>query len=387
MISHLGLGAALNQSTGATRGIEAHRKVEFVVSGEHFLTSNAKYSDVVLPITTEWERVGGFSTGNPEMIIFYSQVVEPLYEAKDDTWVNVEIFKRLGIDPAIVQPLSPQQELFNRVAGCTVIKEDGSGYETLVTITAEDIAELGVEGEPQEGRISYKDFKERGIYQVPRKPGDAFTYLDNKPFIDNPTENPLNTENGKFQIYSKGLSERIAAYGWDTLPPVAQYRPIKEGIEDTFADMDRQIKGEFPLQLLTIHYARRSHSTLDNVDWLREAFPQEFMINPIDAEARGIKHGETVLIISRHGKVIRPAYVTPRVMPGVTILGQGAWIEMDEETGVCKAGATNILNGGIPSGQGVQAYNTCNVQVRKWSGDSLPPDYKWPQRIVFGEEA
>jgi len=43
---------------GMTKGIEAHRKVDLVVSHAHFLTTNAKYSDFVLPLTTEWEKIG-----------------------------------------------------------------------------------------------------------------------------------------------------------------------------------------------------------------------------------------------------------------------------------------------------------------------------------------
>jgi anaerobic dimethyl sulfoxide reductase subunit A len=53
------------------------------------------------------------------------------------------------------------------------------------------------------------------------------------------------------------------------------------------------------------------------------------------------------------------------MIPGVTTLGQGAWAEMDLLTGVDRAGASNTLNGGNPTGQGVQAYNSCVVQVEK----------------------
>lgn len=383
MIAHLGVGASLNQSTGATAGIQAHRKVEFVVSSTSFMTTNARYSDLVLPVTTQWEREGGFLTGNPEMAIFYSKVTEPLFEAQDDDWISIEVGKRLGIDPEIMQPISKQQQIFNMIAGTTVIKEDGSGYEPLVTITEEQIQRLGVEGKSQFGRIFYNKFVETGIYQVERKPGDKLGYIEMKKFREDPEANPLKTATGKLEIHSQPLSDTIAAFGWDTLPPIAQYRPVKEGVEDTYTDWEKGVKGEYPLQLFTIHYARRSHSTLDNVDWLREAFPQEFMMNPIDAEARGIKQGDTAVIRSRHGKVMRRVRVTEKMMPGVTTLGQGAWIDMDEATGIDKGGCTNILNGGIPTGQGVQAYNTCVVEVEKWTGESLAPDYQWPQRITF----
>ncbi|NMA67803.1 MAG: molybdopterin-dependent oxidoreductase, partial [Desulfitobacterium sp.] len=385
LIWNLGVGNPLNQATNLMRGIEAFRKVEFVVTASHFLTTTAKYSDLVLPATTEWERIGGFLSGNPEMLIFYSQVTEPLYEAKDDKWIVKEVAKRLGLDTEELFPLSPQQMLFNQVAGATVMKEDGSDYEPLVTITAEDIAELGVEGTPQQGRISYKEFKEKGIYQVPRSPGDVYTYIDYKDFIDDPENNPLGTESGKFQIHSQGLADTIEAYGWDTIAPIAQYKYVLEGFEETFQDFEAGVKGEYPLQLTTIHYPRRSHSTLDNVSVLREAFQNRLYMHPSDAKERGITKDDLVKVTSRHGTVIRPVYLTERIVPGTLTLGQGAWAEIDEKTGYCLAGATNVLNGGNPTGQGVQAYNSCNVQVEKYVG-TLKPDYLWEKRIVSAQK-
>ena len=44
--------------------------------------------------------------------------------------------------------------------------------------------------------------------------------------------------------------------------------------------------------------------------------------------------------------------MTEVMMPGVVTLGEGAWVELDEETGIDKAGATNTLCGTHLSGQG-----------------------------------
>jgi len=111
-------------------------------------------------------------------------------------------------------------------------------------------------------------------------------------------------------------------------------------------------------------------------------------MNPLDAEERGIKHGDIVLIRSRHGQTLRPVCVTPRMTPGVVTLPHGAWVEMDEATGIDKAGADNILNGPVSTGQGVSGWNSCNVQVEKYTGSiKLNPDYTWPQRIPLKEEA
>ena len=74
----IGEAAALNQHPNVNEGIEAFRKVDFVVTSSHFLTTNAKYSDVVLPATTQWERDGALLTGNREMMIYGQKAVEPL---------------------------------------------------------------------------------------------------------------------------------------------------------------------------------------------------------------------------------------------------------------------------------------------------------------------
>ena len=120
---------------------------------------------------------------------------------------------------------------------------------------------------------------------------------------------------------------------------------------------------------------------MDNVPYLREAFPQECWINNIDAEKQGIKNNDTVMILNPHGKVIRRAKVTPCIIPGTIALGNGAWVDKDEETGIDKAGAANTVQAPKPRGQGFQAWNSARVQLKKYD-QPLEPDHVWPQRIV-----
>jgi anaerobic dimethyl sulfoxide reductase subunit A len=74
---------------------------------------------------------------------------------------------------------------------------------------------------------------------------------------------------------------------------------------------------------------QRAHSTFDNVDYLQEAHPQALEINPLDAAARGIRNGDLVKVFNDRGVVIVPAHITPRIMPGVACLPQGAWYTPD----------------------------------------------------------
>lgn len=383
MIYH-GYEAHLQTRSAQTKGIEAHRKVEFVVSTGHFLTTNCKYADILLPITTEWEKVGGFGGfSNRETLVFYSQVTEPLFEAKSDMWIAQELGKRLGLVPTEICPVDENQQFYNKIAGAKVIRADGKTMETLVTLTAADIQELGAKGEPQQGRISFQELKTKGVYQVERKPGDNLGFIAYEAFRKDPVANPLKTASGKLEIHSQALADFIKAYGFTEIQPIPTYNPAVEGREATYQDFKGKVKGDYPLQVINPHYLRRSHTILDNNPWLREAWPNPVFLSSKDAEERGIKTGDTVLIKSKHGRTLRIAEVTETLMPGVVGLPHGAWVQMDEKNQVDTAGSDNILTGPIPTGQGIGAWNTTICQVEKWTGTPLTADVKWPLRIVL----
>jgi anaerobic dimethyl sulfoxide reductase subunit A len=377
---------AMNQTGGTTTSLKAIRKLDFIVSCDLFLTNKSKYADVVLPGTTPWEDVGFMKNGHdPENILCYRQVIDPLFEAKDIAWIETELAKRLGLDPNKIHPLSPKQRFFNQVAGTTYL----NGKETvpLVTITADDIKAWGVTGKPQQGVITIEKFLDQGGYVIQRKPGDVYEMIASMPaqmFRADPVKNPAKTESGKLEIYCKELARYLNAFGFDKSEPIAKYERPTEGIEDTYADWDKKIKGDYPLQLCTPHYMRRAHTMYNNVPYLRRAFPQEMVMNQVDADARGLQNGDTVLVSSRHGKVLRHVNVTNFIIPGVVELGEGSWFEYDDAEAIDKGGCVNVLGAARPSGQGMEPFNSINVQVEKWTGAPLEPDYTWPYRTILG---
>ncbi|NLJ72004.1 MAG: molybdopterin-dependent oxidoreductase [Syntrophomonadaceae bacterium] len=388
VIYHSG-GATLQTSDGMAKGIEAHRKVDLVVSHSQFLTTNSKYADIVLPVITEWEKFGGFDGGtlvhssNREIIITYSQITEPLYEAKSDQWIAVELAKKLGLDPKKAFPFDEKQQYFNELASITVIDEDGKTYGPLVTISQDDIKELGVTGQPQNGKITYKEFKENGVYQVKRYQGDNYGYIAYEDFVKDPQQNPLDTESGKLEIYSRNLADTINAMGFSKIEPIPTYIKVIDGYEDTYKDWATKEKGEFPYQLINPHYLRRSHSVFDNVKWLQEAWANPVFLNPKDAKENGIAKGDTVLITSQYGKILRNASLTELLRPGVIALPHGSWADVDEKTGIDHGGADNILSGQTPTGQGVSGFNTVIVRIEKYNGARLISDVEKPSKIVL----
>ena len=382
-------GNTFNQVSGTPKSVKALRKLEFVVALDTTFSNKSKYADIVMPGTTRWEEYGNVVTSDNQTVIVFSQVTSPLHEARDLAWVETELAKRLGIDLNTVHPLSPQQRFFKQIAGSAYFSAEAMNYVPLVTITEEDIKEWDVDVKPQKGLMGIQEFIDQGGYSVPRTPGDVYNVINDNSFPQmfraDPVANPVLTESGKLEIYCKELASYITAYGFDKGEPIAKYIQPVEGIEDTYADWEKKIKGDYPLQMFTPHILRRAHSSYNNVPTLRRAFPQEFMMNIIDAEARGIKTGDTVLVTSRHGKVLRRAKVSEFIIPGAVSLGEGAWFDFDEETGIDKGGCTNTLSGTRPGGMGMEPFNSCNVQVQKWAGKPLEPDYKWPQRIPLKE--
>ena len=376
----------LNQGPATMLGIEAYRKMDTVIAQNLVMTTTCKYADIVLPISSMWERYGIFEQAYREQLIWTSQVVEPLFECRSDMDVALALADRLGVDKEALCPEADAQAVFNTVAAAKVLNEDNETWDNLVTITEDDLATLGVEGTPQEGRVPILDFKRDGIYTIERTPDDGRNFVPFQAFLEDPEANALKTESGKLEIYCRAASEKVHGWGFAELDPICKYVPPTEGYEETFADWETKEKGEYPFQILSLHILRHSHSTFANVPNLREAFDHPLYMNPLDAEGVGVQTGETVLITSKWGRCLRPVLVTETMMPGVLGMGQGAWVEIDEETGIDKAGCMNVLCGPNVTTTGFQSWNTCICNVEKWDGEELVPDYLWDAREVFKEE-
>ncbi len=385
MINHHGSQQIMNTSPGENLAIEAHRAVDFVLASGFYMTMQCWYADIVLPSATPWENPEKsiLMKTNKETIMAVEPITEPLFEAQRDALTDEQLAAKFGLAPDLINPVSFAQQEWNKLQGATALASDGKTMEPLFTIETDDIPE-GVEGKTQQGKVTIKQFYKDKIWRVERKDGDNYGYTALKDFIDDPVANPRDTESGKFEIYCKAIAEWVDAVGFNKEPksPIGKYLVPEEGYETTFSDWENKVKGEYPLQLYSLHCLRTTHSSSDNSPILREAFPNDLQINPIDANERGLKKGDTVLITSRWGQSLRNVDISERIMPGVVKLDHSTWPEIDEETGIDYAGSANILIGPIRSGSGIQAWNNCNVQVEKWTGDPLTPDCDRPVRFV-----
>ncbi|MBC7343198.1 MAG: molybdopterin-dependent oxidoreductase, partial [Clostridia bacterium] len=276
------------------------KKCEFIVTIDNFLTPSARFSDIVLPETTHFERediVSIYTFGGHA--IYLNKVVEPMYECRNLYDICADIAGRLGFKEAFTEGKTQEQW----------------------------VEELCRQAEKLDPNFHFEEFKRTGIYKIDRKP--VVAYAD---FIKDPDKNPLKTPSGKIEIFVKDFYD----FGNPKeVPAIPKYISAWEGPEDP-------LREKYPLQCIGFHYKRRAHSTFDNIAWLDEAGPQVVWINPKDAQARGIKNGDQVKVFNDRGTIIMPAKVTPRIMPGVVAIPQGAWYSPDAN-GVDHRGCINVI--------------------------------------------
>ncbi|GDX06424.1 selenate/tellurate reductase subunit YnfE [Buttiauxella sp. A111] len=273
-------------------------KCEMIVVIENFMTSSAKYADILLPdlMTVEQEDIiPNDYAGNMGYLIFIQPATEPKFERKPIYWITSEVARRLG--PDIHQKFTEgrTQEQWLQFLYAKMLEKD-----------------------PQ--LPSYEELRAMGIYKRKDPNGHFVAY---KAFRTDPDANPLKTPSGKIEIYSSKLADIAASWELEkdeTISPLPIYA-------STFDGWDAPERSSYPLQLFGFHYKARTHSSYGNIDVLKAACRQEVWINPIDAQARGIANGDMVRVFNGRGELRIPAKVTPRIMPGVTAMGQGAWHE------------------------------------------------------------
>jgi len=300
--------ALINQHANINRTariLKDQKLVEFLIVQDNFLTPTGRFADIILPACTQFETWGledGWKYGDE--VILMPKIVEPLPQTKSDFRICAEVAERLGLGQAYT---------------------DGRDERGWVEWALDRYRETRFPGLPTLDKMLESNL---GAYSQPvTKPAVAFA-----DFRADPKRHPLPTPSGKVEIFSKKLFDLNRP---DDIPAVPKY--IQEW-ESPFGPEARK----FPLQLIGHHYLSRVHSTLENVDWLEEAFPQRLFMNPLDGGSRGIQSGDLVKVYNDRGSLLVLCRLTQRILPGVAALPQGAWWTPDEK-GVDRRGSVNVL--------------------------------------------
>ncbi len=222
--------------------LQDESKCETIVVIDNFMTSSAKYADLLLPdlMTVEQEDIiPNDYAGNMGYLIFIQPATSAKFERKPIYWILSEVAKRLGDD------------VYQRFT------EGRTQAQWLQHLYAKMVAK-------DPALPAYEELKRMGIYKRKDPNGHFVAYRD---FRRDPEAHPLNTPSGKIEIYSSRLAEIAARWQLekdDVISPLPVYASTFEGWDDP-------LRSQYPLQLFGFHYKARTHSSYGNVDVLQAA--------------------------------------------------------------------------------------------------------------------
>ncbi len=343
------------------RMIEAWKKLETVIVLDHQWTASCRFADIVLPVTTRYERndIEQFGTHSNKGLMAIRQIVKPQFEARHDTEIFADLCKRFGKQDVYSEKLSEMQWIKR-------LYEEGRKQGR----------ELGVEMPEFEAFWSGD-----GYLEYPA--GEP--WVRHADFRDSPDLNPLGTPSGLIEIYSK----TIASFNYADCPghpvwmePFERSRTGKEA-------------SKYPLHLQSCHPDKRLHSQLCSSDNYRKSYAvqgrEPLYINPKDAAGRGLSDGDLVRVFNDRGQVLAGVVISEDYPSGVVRIHEGAWyspLEGGKAGTLCTYGDPNVLSADIGTSSLAQGPSAHTVLVNVERYRPQAPDvtgFGGPQEVKEGQ--
>ncbi|MCG6467303.1 trimethylamine-N-oxide reductase TorA [Vibrio parahaemolyticus] len=323
---------------------KAFRKLQTVVTIEFAWTATCRFSDIVLPACTQWERndIDVYGSYSNKGLIAMHRLVDPLFQSKPDFQIMSELTQRFGRREEYTRGVSEMEWIESLYNDCK--KANEGKFEM-----------------PE-----FNEFWEKSVLDF----GEGKPWVRHADFRKDPELNPLGTPSGFIEITSR----KIGRYGYEH----CQEHPM------WFEKSERSHGGpgsdKYPFWLQSCHPDKRLHSQMCESEEFRATYAvqgrEPVYINPIDAKAKGIKDGDLVRVFNGRGQLLAGAVLTDSYPRGVIRIEEGAWYgPLNEKEGaICTYGDPNTLTQDIGSSELAQATsaNTCIVDFEKFTG-KVPP--------------
>lgn len=316
---------------------------EFIVACDVVLTDSARYADIILPELALGEQENIVTAGYSDRLAMVRQGHAWNHHTAErmSSWeIGLGLAQRLGVESRFTSGLEGSGPLeHHRKEAFALLAETSAGEEG------------------QSGPCG-SDANDQAETRAPRKSLPC-AY---EAFRRNPAACPLPTPSGKVEVYSAALT-RLAKTAdlpqGQAICPIPAYVPAAEGPEAARA-------GQFPLQFITYHGHQSIHSNLAHLEIMDSVMPRALQVNPVDGAAFNVADGQAVVVESERGALVTHVHLTPRIMPGVVALPNGAWHDADMEGsrldwGGCPNTLTSLRPSPIARGNG---QNSCLVRLR-----------------------
>lgn len=227
------------------------KSLDLIVSIDPYFTEGCKWADYVLPCTTRFEcdeDFGNIKNGYNQ-ILLQEKIVEPLFEAKTELWIQRELAKRLGFESAL--PSTSRE----RVEAILSTSEDPA----INTLTVDQIAE------------------HQGVWPI-EGAEECRRVLEDYEFV---------TDSGRMEVY------------YDSLVDFNQALPQWEAPVEIASD---NVRAAYPLQLSNVRTRFQIHNQFQNAEWIKQYYRPTIEINPKEMESRGLKTGDAVRVFNDRGE-------------------------------------------------------------------------------------
>ncbi|MCF7481697.1 trimethylamine-N-oxide reductase TorA [Vibrio sp. J1-1] len=323
---------------------KAFKKLQTVVTIEFAWTATCRFSDIVLPACTQWERndIDVYGSYSSRGLVAMHRLVDPLFQSKPDFQIMSELTQRFGRREEYTRGMSEMEWIESLYNDCK--KANEGKFEM-----------------PE-----FNEFWEKSVLDF----GEGKPWVRHADFRKDPELNPLGTPSGFIEITSR----KIGRYGYEH----CQEHPM------WFEKSERSHGGpgsdKYPFWLQSCHPDKRLHSQMCESEEFRATYAvqgrEPVYINPFDAKAKGIKDGDLVRVFNGRGQLLAGAVLMDSYPRGVVRIEEGAWYgPLNEKEGaICTYGDPNTLTQDIGSSELAQATsaNTCIVDFEKFTG-TVPP--------------
>ncbi len=278
----------------------------FTIVADHFISDTAAYADIVLPAAMGAEMEDMILSWGHLYLTYNSKCVEPPGEALP----NNEIFRRLA------KRLGFEEDNFKWT--------DSECLENYVAWDSPACEGIDLEYLRQHGfarlKVGTRDDR------APHKQGNFPTPTGKCMFY---VEGAKNFVAGPFRQMYDGLQPG------EDLDPLPGYVPNRESPESNPA-----LAARYPLNIIS----PKSHGFLNScyanvAEKIKGQGEQFVLINPADADMRGITEGAKVRVFNDRGAFEGDAQITRDVNPGIVVATLGYWRQLNNGTVNCISAA------------------------------------------------
>ncbi|ERK16252.1 Trimethylamine-N-oxide reductase (Cytochrome c) [Pantoea sp. AS-PWVM4] len=289
------------------RLVKAWQQPETIIVQEPFWNATARHGDIILPVTTSFERNDIALVNRDNTIVAMKKALPAFREARDDYHIFQSIAQQLGIEE-------------NFTLGRTAEE------------WVEDLYEQSRKRNPL--LPPFDQFWQEEVVTF-AQPASHYNLLED--FRADPARCPLMTASGRIELYSQS----VADYGYTECPGHAVWREPEEWLGSPLART-------YPIHLLSPQPADKLHSQYDHGKVSQSAKihgRNRLLMHPLDAQHRGIVAGDVVRIFNSRGQCLAGVKLSDAMMPGVAQLPTGAWFDPSYQDGECldKQGNPNVL--------------------------------------------